>query len=1424
MRRPAWTRGDQAHIQVNGPVEPAAARRLEQALQAVDGVRWAAYNGVLDRVVVSFDRARSDRARLAGVVDGALGPYRPGDLDRCVADAIALGADVLAAAGGLVGRALRVAPLPGEVTALPAAASLVPRLTERVGNVLGPVRTDLLGALAGSALAAAAHTPLTPLADAALRALRIGENRAARRAWARAAPRLYADASRARAAAPLPPRPPSALPDGPIERYAARATTMTLLAAAALLPTGLRRSARAVAVGAPRAAYHGREAFAAHVGRLLAQRGVVVCDHGALRRLDRLDTVILDAGALTTGRALVAEVLGVPGTDETEAKTQALAMLDANAPRRVVRRGPWVLGPLSRLGVDLPGELDDAIRRTPRGRREALGLVRSGRLVAAVTVEAQLDPLAPAVVAAARKVGRVLVAGTGSGLAERLRADGAIAGGSRLAASVRGAQRRGAGVVLVSAGNDPALAAADCGIGVLRRDRRPPWGAHLMGGPGLEAAWLALEATALARRVSGRSAKVAALGSAAGALLLLTGSDAAAGRQAVVPVGAASLANAIGGAWSAATLGRRGVPVPESDVPWHAMSPGDVLSKLDTSVSGLPDSEVEHRRGQATDGPGAPNLLRVIVEEMNNPLTAPLAAGAAVSMATGGLTDAALISGVQAATASLGGVQRLAATRALRELLAASSTRVRLRRGGASRDVPAEELVSGDIVTLRAGDAVPADCRLLEAAGLEMDESNLTGESLPVSKSPAPTVAPAVADRTSMVYAGTTVAAGGATAVVVATGRRTEAGRSAEVTTDREPAGGVEARLHRLTALSLPVAGGAAVAMLAGGLLRGRPGPALATAVGLAVAAVPEGLPFVATVAQLSTARRLSRRNVLVRNPRTVESLGRLDVVCFDKTGTLTEGRIRLGGVSDGRATEPAGALTGDRRLVLAAALRASPVATADQSLPHPTDRAVVAGGEAAGIAIDEGAAGWRVIRELPFEPGRGFHAVLGETPEGHTISVKGAPDTVLPRCVAWRRSDASGGVRPLTKANRRRLEAEVDELAAQGVRVLAVAERPASRRRRLDDDRVERLEFRGLLGLADPVRPTAAEAVDRLRRAGIDAVMLTGDHPGTAEAIAEELGILGGRGVVTGPSLDGLDDAELVGLVSGTTVFARVSPAHKVAIVRALRRAGRVVAVTGDGANDAPAIRLADVGIALGDPGTAAAREAADMIVTDDRIETIVSAVVDGRAMWVSVRDAVALLLGGNLGEIAFTLGTGLLSPEAALNARQLLLVNLVTDLLPAIALATRPPTHVSPEDLLREGPDRSLGAALTRDIARRAVATWLAASVGWVAGRMTGTRRRASTVGLASLVGAQLAQTAVASRGDPAVLAAAALSALALVGTVQFPVTSRFFGCRPLGPLAWTIVAGASGVGAVVGAVPLPAPPAGAPAAGPARVARRR
>ncbi|GAB3836155.1 cation-translocating P-type ATPase [Dactylosporangium cerinum] len=769
----------------------------------------------------------------------------------------------------------------------------------------------------------------------------------------------------------------------------------------------------------------------------------------------------------------------------------------------------------------------------------------------------------------------------------------------------------------------------------------------------------------------------------------------------------------------------------------------------------------------------------------------------------GAKSDAVLVAAVILVNALLSGVQDMAARRALSRLVSAATPRVRLRRAGADRAGSIEELVPGDVILLEPGDAVPADCRLVDTSGLEMDESSLTGESMPVVKSVAGNRAAAVAEHTSMVYAGTTVAAGSATCIVVATGERTEVGRSARAALQEPPKSGVQQRLRELTKASLPAAGAGAAALLASGLFRGRLTESINSSVALAVAAIPEGLPFIATAAELSASRRLSERNILIRDPRSLEALGRIDVICFDKTGTLTEGRIALRTVSDGREQVPTEGLTPRHRQILAAALRATPAPNGQGTLPHPTDQAVVAGATAAAVCTDEKAKGWQPVRELPFEPLRGFHAVLGTAPTGQVISVKGAPEITLPRCVTWR---LDGTARPITPADRREIEAEVDRMARQGLRVLAIAERAASGRGRLDDERVDNLEFLGLLGLADPTRATAAEAVDQLRRAGIKVLMLTGDHPSTAEAIAAKLDLLGSGTVVTGPELDDADDATVDALVAKASVFARVSPGHKVAVVRALQRAGNAVAVTGDGANDAPAIRLADAGIALGEQATDAARQAADMIVMDGRIETIADGVVEGRAMWASVRDSLALLLGGNLGEILFTVGSSLISATPPLNARQILFVNLMTDLLPAITVAARPPKRITADHLIREGPEASLGAALTADIVRRAVATSTGTAVAWLAAKATGTATRASTVALASLVGAQLGQTALASGGDPAVLGAAGASAAALVGVVQTPGLSQFFGCRPLGPVAWGIVLAATAASTAMGALRLP------------------
>lgn len=473
-------------------------------------------------------------------------------------------------------------------------------------------------------------------------------------------------------------------------------------------------------------------------------------------------------------------------------------------------------------------------------------------------------------------------------------------------------------------------------------------------------------------------------------------------------------------------------------------------------------------------------------------------------------------------------------------------------------------------------------------------------------------------------------------------------------------------------------------------------------------------------------------------------------------------------------------------------------------------------------MAVDEGVAGWRRIEEMPFEPARGYHATLGEHGDGRSLDVKGAPEIVLPRCSTW-----AGGT--LDATARSDVDAQLRRLTRRGLRVLAVARGPAPGE--LDDERIGGLTFLGFVALSDPVRSTALEAVRNLNAAGVDVVMITGDHPSTAEGIAAELGLLNGDHTVTGGELDGLDDDELTDRVRDARVFARVSPAHKVRIVQAFQAAGRVVAMTGDGANDAPAIRLADVGIAVGKRASPAAREAADLVSPRNRLEVLVDAVAEGRGMWVSVRDAVALLVGGNLGEIGFTVGGAVLAGRAPLGARQLLLVNLLTDVAPAMAIAVQPPASRSFAELLREGPEASLGSALNGAIALRAVCTGGAASGAWMVGRVTGPPARARTVALAALVGAQLGQTLVVTRPSRATVAASLGSAALLVAVVQTPGVSHLFGCTPLDPLGWgtAAVASAAATGAAVvlprlapgrrwGNTPAPAGPPALTAAAPA------
>jgi cation-transporting ATPase I len=902
-----------------------------------------------------------------------------------------------------------------------------------------------------------------------------------------------------------------------------------------------------------------------------------------------------------------------------------------------------------------------------------------------------------------------------------------------------------------------------------------------------------LQACVAAKRVAKQSVNVALGAATVGTLVSAGGVLPMTTRRIIGVVNMATLVAMANGVRTSAALERRPLPAPRDRTPWHALDAHGVLERLGSSSRGLTRGEAQYRyRPDPSEKPALVELGEAITDELFNPLAPLLAAGAGLSAVVGSLADATMVGGVVVLNAVAGGVQRFRTERAIRDLSRTSRRKALVRRGGEIRQVDASLLVRGDVVLLSAGDVIPADCRIIEAESLEVDASSLTGESMPVKKAAVPSFDREVADRTSMLFDGTSVASGRATAVVVATGDATEAHRSGPAPAVDPRASGVEQRLSSIIDLTAPIALTAASGLVAVGLLRGRKlSEVLGAGVSLAVASVPEGLPLIATAAQLAAAKRLSERGALVRNPRSIEALGRVDLLCVDKTGTVTEGRIGLGAVTDGTTEEPASELSGARLRALAAALRATPDPRLSVGSFDPTDAALVRAAEKLAVTPAYATDGWERASELPFEAERGYHAVLGQCGSDSWLSVKGAPEVVLPACSGWLRD---GERRPLDDSKAQELSQVASELARRGLRVLAVAERVVGPGDVLDPSRPVGLAFAGFLAFTDPVRPTAAAALERLRTAGVETIMITGDHPSTAEAIANELSLLKGKGQLTGAELARMSEEELDLRVNKIAVFARLTPSQKVRIVRALQRKGHCVAMVGDGANDAPAIRLANVGIAIGEHSTAAARGAADVVLTDERIETLAEAIVEGRAMWASVRDAVSILVGGNLGEIGFTLSAGLVDGRPPLNARQLLLVNLLTDVAPAMAIAVRPPDAETLASLAEEGPDASLAEPLGRDIASRAVVTTAGAGAAWLVARVMGSRERASTVGLLALVGTQLGQTLMSGGFSRPVVVTSALSALALGITVQTPGLSHFFGCRPLGPVGWATAVGAS------------------------------
>jgi cation-transporting ATPase I len=1380
--RRVWTDGGHAHVELAEPaVEggPEIRRRLRRQLERLDGVEWADVNDVVGRVLVAFDRRRIRVEDVLGVVtaiEQARGGRQvfprhdehPADVEPLLAALVTAAVDTAAIGVAFAGKVLPVPALTRHATLLLALLDAQRWLTKRMTDRIGPIGTDLAFTGASALLHALTQSPTVPALNAAAAVERALEVLARREVWRRREPELCRPDLADESDEPIAPpgERPVPLPPGPIESYRSPLGPASLAAAVGLLALTHEpgRSADLLKALTHRAATLGRESFASMLDRLMCRRGVLPMDGSAYRRLDRIDAVVLDSNALCTGPPVVLKASAeAEGGDDHVVWTTAARLLGGSA-------GPGG----SRLGP--PEESPDA----PGG--EVRAVLDGDRRIGTAVVAAELDPHAESLLKAATGAGHRLVLTEHAGTHELAGlADEVAPAGESLLETVRRLQADGRGVLVVSAVDGPALMAADVAVAPVRAGCAPAWGADLVTGTGLVDACRIVDATERAREISRRSVNGAITGNVLGTLLAAVGDPRRGQQEAPTPGKWASAVLMSRGAWAAMRLDAQPSPPATVHTPWHALEPEQVLRRLADRPR---EVDEEKRSGTAPGGSHRPaRFARTFAAELSDPLTPVLGTGAVATALLGEVTDAVLVGGVTVVNALISGVQRLRTESALESLLLEQEVVAHMEVEGRPEDVPADALRVGDVVLVGAGDVVPADARLLEASDLETDESSLTGESLPVGKSPAPTPGADVADRTCMLFDGTTVVAGTGRAVVVATGEATQAGRATTAAGSAPPAAGVQARLGELTRAVLPVTLGGGAAVTALGVLWRRPlREAVRAGVAVAVAAVPEGLPLVATVAQLAAARRLSRRGTVVRSARAVEALGRVDTVCFDKTGTLTENQlrvVRLVPVGRKRVGE-------DELLGLAAA-----AAGIGDDEAHETDRAVLEAASERGVrAADE------PDTSLPFATGRAFSAAVRD---GRLV-VKGAPEVVLRRCAG---------------AGRARKRAH--ELAADGLRVLAVADRKVGRCPDDLDDAAQELTLRGFVALADTVRESTIAVVEQLRAAGVRVLVATGDHPETASVIAAQAGVPNADRVVTGAQLARASEAERTELVRDGAVFARLSPEQKVTLVAALRRAGATLAMTGDGINDAAAIRLADVGIALTSTESPAARRSADVVLTGLDLTRLVDAIAEGRAMWSRARDAVSVLVGGNAGEVAFTVIGTAFGGRSPLGTRQLLLVNMLTDMFPALAVAVASPRRAGGNgedgplaahplrDVLLAGPYRDFTRSVRETVLVRGAATAAGACGAWAAGRLTGTAGRASTMGLAALIASQLGQTAWAGRRSPLVLVTAAGSLLVLAAIVQTPGVSRFFGCTPLDPFAWLVVLGWAGA-ATIGAEVVP------------------
>lgn len=844
-----------------------------------------------------------------------------------------------------------------------------------------------------------------------------------------------------------------------------------------------------------------------------------------------------------------------------------------------------------------------------------------------------------------------------------------------------------------------------------------------------------------------------------------------------------------------------------------------VLTSLDVDPDrGLSNPEIKARRRRY-----GPNLMRVrkrvsiltiLIRQFQSAVVILLAVAAILSAAFGEWVQALAVLIVLLINGTIGFVTEIRAVRSMEALRKLGAQDSRVRRNGTTLVIPARALVPGDIVLLEGGDLVPADLRLVQASNLACDESTLTGEALPDDKDIEPVaVDTPLPDRKSMLYKGTAVARGSAVAVVVATGLATELGRITKLVDQADPdRSPLEDQLERLSRqliwVTLLLAGVIAVA----GIVTGEDIVLMVEAgVALAVAAIPEGLPIVATLALARGMLRMARQNALVENLSAVETLGATTVILTDKTGTLTENRMQVerlvlaeGEITlEGHAVEPVQGSPLMRALEIGMLCTGATLdADGDNATGDPTEVALLRAGHLAGLKTAELSQRMPEIAEIAFDSVSKRMATIHRDGDGYLVAVKGAPETVLPGCD---RLLTGNGPVPLNDRSREDWSQACEQVASRGLRLIALAYKPTEKE---DQPAFEGLILVGIAALHDPPRLDVRAAIDACHRAGISVVMVTGDHIGTAKSVAEAVGLSDASApAMTGRDLFALSTPEDTETVRHTAVFARVSPEQKLDLIRLHQQAGEVVAMTGDGVNDAPALQQADIGVAMGLRGTQVAREAADIVLRDDAFATIIAAIRQGRVIFDNIRRFAAYLLSCNLSEVAIVGLAVLVGMPLPILPLQILFLNLVTDVFPAFALGL----GEGDPDVLKRKPRDPTEAILARPQWRLILFHGTIITLAVLGALMIALyvlhlpEDEAITVSFLTLALAQLwhvfnmrEQSASLWRNDilanPYVWGALGLCLIILAAAILIPPVAAVLEIVPLDREAWLVVAGMS------------------------------